>query len=160
MAKYLENEEETKKVLKKHSDGKVWLHTCDLGRMDKDGQVYITDRIKNIFMRRGFNVHPSTINDYLESLSIVDTSVVIGVEHPDEQMVPVAFVKLTEEKCDLEQAKKLILDDCFLNLEETSIPYDVIFVDDFPRNLGGKVDSKKLVEMYDVSYAKDKILKK
>ena len=160
MAKYLENEEETKKVLKKHSDGKVWLHTCDLGRMDKDGQVYITDRIKNIFMRRGFNVHPSTINDYLESLSIVDSSVVIGVEHPDEQMVPVAFVKLTEEKCDLEQAKKLILDDCFLNLEETSIPYDVIFVDDFPRNLGGKVDSKKLVEMYDVSYAKDKILKK
>ena len=111
-------------------------------------------------MRRGFNVHPSTINDYLESLSIVDSSVVIGVEHPDEQMVPVAFVKLTDEKCDLEQAKKLILDDCFLNLEETSIPYDVIFVDDFPRNLGGKVDSKKLVEMYDVSYAKDKILKK
>lgn len=160
MAKYLNNEEETKKVLKKHSDGKIWLHTCDLGRMDKDGQVFITDRIKNIFMRRGFNVHPSTINDYLETLPYVDSSAVVGVEHPDEQMVPVAFVKLSNDDCDLEQVKQNILDQCFLNLEETSIPYDIYFVDELPRNLGGKVDSKKLIENCDVNYMHNKTLGK
>ena len=156
MSKYLNNEEETAQVLKKHSDGKIWLHTYDLGRMDKDGQVYITDRIKNIFMRRGFNVHPSTINEYLESLPMVDSSAVVGIEHPDEQMVPVAFVKLANSDFDLSETKKELLNKCFLNLEETSVPYDVIFVDDLPRNLGGKVDEKKLVETYGINYMQEK----
>ena len=156
MLKYLNNEEETTQVLKKHSDGKIWLHTYDLGRMDKDGQVYITDRIKNIFMRRGFNVHPSTINEYLESLPMVDSSAVVGIEHPDEQMVPVAFVKLSNPDLDLSETRKELLHKCFLNLEETSVPYDVIFVDDLPRNLGGKVDEKKLVETYGINYMQEK----
>lgn len=155
MSKYLDNEEETAQVLRKHSDGKIWLHTYDLGRMDKDGQVYITDRIKNIFMRRGFNVHPSTINEYLESLPIVDSSVVVGIEHPDEQMVPVAFVKLSNSDFDLSEMKKELLNACILNLEETSVPYDVIFVDDLPRNLGGKVDEKKLVETSGINYMQE-----
>ena len=86
-----------KKVLEKHKDGKIWLHTADIGYMDEDGQIFIKDRIKNIFARRGFNVHPNAVADFISSLPIVEKAFVMGINHPDEQTVPVAFVKSKEE---------------------------------------------------------------
>lgn len=151
MKEYLNNPTETKQVLKLHSDGKLWLHTCDIGMIDDDGQVYLTDRIKDIFMRRGFNVHPSTISQFLDSIDIVDTSKVIGVSHPEDQTVPVAFVKL-KEGVPLENAKERILENCFQGLEEPSIPYDIFFVDEMPHNLGGKIDGNYLLEISQVNY--------
>lgn len=155
MLRYLNNETETERVLKVHSDGTKWLHTCDLGTIDNDGQVYITDRIKDIFMRKGFNVHPSKVNEFLEKLDIVESSKVIGVSHPDEQTVPVAFIKL---KCDMsiEEAKKIILEKCYDGLEEPSIPYEIVFVDQMPRNIGGKIDANYLLELSQIDYYSDK----
>lgn len=152
MLKYLNNDKETEKVLKKHRDGKIWLHTCDLGMIDDDGQVYITDRIKDIFMRKGFNVHPSKINEFLDTIDIVESSKVVGVSHPDEQMVPVAFIKL-KDGISCEDAKKRILEECFYNLEEPSIPYEIVFVDQMPRNLGGKIDGNYLLELSGIDYS-------
>lgn len=151
MKEYLNNPTETEQVLKLHRDGKVWLHTCDLGTIDEDGQVFLTDRIKDIFMRRGFNVHPSTVTQFLDSIDIVDSSKVIGVSHPEEQMVPVAFVKL-KDGVPLENAKERILKNCFQGLEEPSIPYDIFFVDEMPHNLGGKIDGNYLLEISQVNY--------
>lgn len=152
MKEYLNNPEETSKVLKKHNDGTVWLHTCDLGYTDKDGQFYITDRIKNIFMRKGFNVHPSKINDLILSLDFVEDSIVYGIEHYEEQTVPVAFVKIRDNE--LNDPKLLITEICKEKLEEFSVPYDIILVDDLPRNLGGKVDKKALLKKYNIDYSK------
>lgn len=151
MKEYLNNPTETEQVLKLHRDGKVWLHTCDIGTIDEDGQVFLTDRIKDIFMRRGFNVHPSTVTQFLDSIDIVDSSKVIGVSHPEEQMVPVAFVKL-KDGVPLENAKERILKNCFQGLEEPSIPYDIFFVDEMPHNLGGKIDGNYLLEISQVNY--------
>lgn len=151
MKEYLNNPTETEQVLKLHRDGKVWLHTCDIGTIDEDGQVFLTDRIKDIFMRRGFNVHPSTVTQFLDSIDIVDSSKVIGVSHPEEQMVPVAFVKLKDD-VPLENAKERILKNCFQGLEEPSIPYDIFFVDEMPHNLGGKIDGNYLLEISQVNY--------
>ena len=152
MKEYLNNKEETKKVLKIHKDGKVWLHTSDLGRIDEDGQVYIIDRMKDIFMRKGFNVYPSKINDFISSIDIVDTCETIGVSHPNEQTVPVTFIKLKTNDCDIDKAKKYILEKSFENLEETSIPYNILFVENMPRNLGGKIDKKSLLENSEINY--------
>lgn len=155
MKEYLNNEEETNEVLKKHKDGKIWLHTADIGYMDEDGQIFIKDRIKNIFARRGFNVHPNAVADFISSLPIVEKAFVMGINHPDEQTVPVAFVKLKEEM-PLKEAENIINENCYQFLEETSIPYEIVFVSDLPLNLGGKVDTKKLLELSQIDYFKNK----
>lgn len=155
MKEYFNNEEETNKVLRKHKDGKIWLHTADIGYMDEDGQIFIKDRIKNIFARRGFNVHPNTVADFISSLPIVEKAFVMGINHPDEQTVPVAFVKLKEEMS-LKEAENIINENCYQFLEETSIPYEIVFVSDLPLNLGGKVDTKKLLELSQIDYFKTK----
>ena len=79
----------------------------------------------------------------------------MGINHPDEQTVPVAFVKLKEEM-PLKEAENIINENCYQFLEETSIPYEIVFVSDLPLNLGGKVDTKKLLELSQIDYFKNK----
>lgn len=153
MKEYLNNPGETRLVLKKHRDGQIWLHLADLGIVDEDGQVYITDRIKNIFMRTGFNVHPSKIAEFIETIPGIKECTVIGVPHPEEQMVPVAFVILDRSiVTDDIAAKQALVEACINNLSESDIPLDWFFVDEFPRNLGGKIDTKLLVQMSGIDY--------
>lgn len=147
MQGYLNNVEETEKVIKVHKDGKRWIHTKDIGYMDESGRLFHVDRIKNIFMRTGFNVHPSKITEFINSIEFVKNSIVIGFEHPSEQCVPIAFIEIDEEKIKgrtekqlEEELKKL----CYDNLEETSVPYAYVFVNLLPINLGGKIDQQKI----------------
>lgn len=153
MKGYLDNPDETANVLKRHSDGKVWLHLADLGHCDEDGQFYITDRIKNIFMRTGFNVHPSKIAEFISGNDAVAECCVVGIEHPDQQCVPVAFV-VKDPTCGLsdDDAKEALEANCYANLAETDIPYEWVFVEGLPRNMGGKVDTQQLVALSGIDY--------
>lgn len=153
MSGYLNNKEETEKVLKVHSDGKVWLHQADLGWCDEDGHFFFTDRIKNIFMRTGFNVHPSTITAFIQQNSAVKDCIVVGVPHPEQQMVPVAFVVLNELS-EEDTVKDVLIQECFDNLNETDIPFEWFFVEMLPRNMGGKVDTQALIKNCNVNYSK------
>ena len=149
---YLNNPTETDNVLKKHSDGNIWLHLADIGHCDEDGQFYITDRIKNIFMRTGFNVHPAKIAEFITSQPAVEECCVIGVEHPDQQCVPVAFVvKETNSSIPDHILQKQLMDACYKNLAETDIPYDWVFRESIPRNMGGKMDTRQLLKEYQSS---------
>ncbi len=155
MQGYLNNEEETKKALIKHKDGKIWLHTKDLGYCDETGHLYFAERISDTFMRCGFNVHPNKIAEFLSSLPYVEEAHVIGVPHNAEQEVPVAFIVLKKEYVGQEEKIKEILKDiCYNNLDEMSIPYEWIFADAIPRNIGGKIVKKELIEKYHLDYSK------
>ena len=147
MAGYLNNKEETDKVLIPHSDGKLWIHTKDIGYMDEKGHIFHVDRIKNIFMRTGFNVHPTTIADYINTIPFVKNSVVIGFEHPEEQSVPIAFVEVENTNMTNEEMAEKLQKECFEALEETSVPYAFVFVDELPINVGGKIDIQRIREM-------------
>ena len=142
MKEYLNNKKETDHVLKVHSDGKTWVHSEDLGYMDEDGNLYHSTRIKEIFMRTGFNVHPKKISEFINTIPGVENSIVMGFEHPAEQTVPIAFVELTQgiNEEQIEDTKNMIMKECFENLEATSVPYDIVFVDKVPINAGGKKD--------------------
>ena len=111
--------------------------------------------MKDIFMRKGFNVHPSKIGEFLLTLPNVSSCKVVGVSHPEEQTVPVAFIEL-KDVSNLNQEKEFIMNKCYENLEEPSIPYEIIFVDKMPRNLGGKIDSNYLLEICNIDYQSKK----
>lgn len=148
MKEYLKNKEETDKVIKIHSDGKRWIHTKDIGYMDNNGHLFHVDRIKNIFMRYGFNVHPTKISEFINSIPFVKNSAVIGFEHKKEQTVPVAFIELNEDmdQVNLSELKEELYKICMNNLEEPSVPFDFIFVDQLPINVGGKINNILLKE--------------
>ena len=153
MSGYLNNKAETENVLKVHADGTMWLHLADLGHCDEDGQFYITDRIKNIFMRTGFNVHPTKIAEFLTAQQGVAECCVVGIEHPDQQCVPVAFiVKDAQFNYTDDDLQKKLTKVCYEELSETDIPFEWRFVDSIPRNMGGKMDSKSLLKRYPVKY--------
>ena len=159
MKEYLNNKSETDKVVKVHKDGKRWIHTKDIGYMDEDGNVFHEERIKNIFMRTGFNVHPSKISDFINTFPFVRNSVVIGFDHPKEQCVPVAFVEIDEKKINnasYDDIEALMFEECFQNLEETSVPYKFVFVDMLPINAGGKIDVIKIKEKSGIDFMKEK----
>ena len=151
MKYYLNNQEETDKVIKIHKDGKRWIHTKDIAWMDEDGFIFFKERIKNIFMRTGFNVHPSKISEFINTIPAVKESYVMGFEHPKEQTVPVAFIVL-EDNINEEEVKQEIENICYKNLEETSVPYEYVFVPSLPRNPGGKIDGLKLKEESNIDY--------
>ena len=75
----------------------------------------------------------------------------MGVSHPVQQMVPVAFIEPQKGE-NIEQLKKLIENGCYKNLEEYSIPYEIFFVEQMPRNLGGKIMAAALLKDYSVDY--------
>ena len=87
MLGYYKNEEATKQVL----DSNGWYHTGDLGIMDKDGNIFIKGRSKNMLLgSNGQNIYPEEIEDKLNSLALVGESIVlqreeklIALVHPD-----------------------------------------------------------------------------
>jgi long-chain acyl-CoA synthetase len=160
MNRYFDNPEETNKVLITHSDGTRWLHMKDLGSIDENGHLIFADRIKNIFQRNGMNVHPAKVTDFIKSIDIVDDCIVTGVQHPEEQCVPVAFIKLRSDIDNLEDAIDYINAACYKNLEESSIPYEIRFVENIPVNGGGKPDVRYLLETCGIDYYDQKAQRK
>jgi acyl-CoA synthetase (AMP-forming)/AMP-acid ligase II len=137
MRGYFNNPEETRLAIS--DDG--WLKTGDVGVMDDDGYVRITDRIKDMFIVGGFNCYPAEIENGLCSMPGVARAAVIGV--PDERMGEVA-------KAYIIMAPDCMLDEAAViawardNMANYKVPRSVVFVDEFPMNAGGKVLKNEL----------------
>ena len=88
MQGYFEDPERTAETI----DADGWLHTGDIGTMDADGYVAITDRKKDMFICGGFNAYPAEIERLLLTHPGIAQAAVIGV--PDERLgeVGMAFV--------------------------------------------------------------------
>ena len=154
MKEYLNDKIETDNVLKEHSDGTKWLHIADLGYCDEHGRLYHSNRAKNIFMRNGFNVHPSKIKDFICSFPFIKECAVIGFKHSKEQMVPVAFVEFESgyDSSMQEYLLNILKNKCYENLDECFIPFDWKIVQSMPHNLGGKIDEKLLKEQINLEF--------
>ena len=122
-----------------------WLRTGDVGLIDEDGFVFLVDRIKDLIICSGFNVYPRTIEEALSQHPAVEENNVIGV--PDEYRgeAPVAFVKLREGQTATEQELKKFLTD---KLNKIEMPKEIIFKDQLPKTLIGKLSKKELREEY------------
>ena len=133
MLGYLDDEEATAEAIDR--DG--WLHTGDVGTLDAQGNLTITDRLKDMYISGGFNVYPAEVEQALARLDGVTDVAVVGV--PDERMGEVgkAYVvgKVSPDAV-VAFAKE--------RLANFKVPRHVELVDTLPRNLSGKVLKEEL----------------
>lgn len=146
MKGYLNDAEETAKVLQVHPDGRTWLHTNDIGTMDEEGYVYFKYRLKRMIVSNGYNVYPSYVENVIDSHPKVSMSTVIGIEHKYKKQVPKAFIVLKPGVEPTKDLKKEILDLCKNNLVDYSIPYEIEYRTELPKTTIGKVAYGKLEE--------------
>ncbi len=146
MMGYLDNEKETNEVLQVHNDGRIWLHTGDMGTMDSDGIFYYRQRIKRMLITSGYNVYPSQIEHVIENHEAVLNCTVIGIPHPYKIQVAKAFIVLKNGYSDSLTTKNSIKEYCKKNLAAYSVPYEFEFRQSLPRTMIGKIDFKKLQE--------------
>ena len=143
MKKYYNNDAETKKVLKMHDDGKVWMHSGDIGYIDNDGFLYVVGRIKRMFVRSGFKLFSSEIENAIGSHYAVKNVAAVGVDDSIEGSVPVVSIVLKDEynKDGLRnQILEEINDICKYKLFEYYMPLNYRIVDNIPYTKNGKVD--------------------
>ena len=144
MAGYLDNVNETLQTLRVHDDGRIWLHTGDIGSMDADGFIYFKQRLKRIIISSGYNIYPSHVESVINKHPAVLTSTVIGVSHPHKVQVAKAYVILKDGYEPTEALKREILDYCSKNLAKYTMPTYLEFRKSLPKTLIGKVAYKEL----------------
>jgi acyl-CoA synthetase (AMP-forming)/AMP-acid ligase II len=131
MLGYLDDPDATREAI--DEDG--WLHTGDVGTIDEQGNLTITDRLKDMYISGGFNVYPAEVEQALMRLEGVNDVAVVGV--PDERMGEVG--KAVVVRRDESLSSDDVLAFAKERLANFKVPRQVEFVDVLPRNLGGKV---------------------
>jgi long-chain acyl-CoA synthetase len=133
---YWRRPDETALVLR---DG--WLHTGDIVRMDDDGYFFVVDRKKEMIVVSGFKVYPREVDEILYAHPAVLEAAAVGVPHPSKGEVVKAFVVLRPGASATAQE---ILAHCRAQLAPYKVPVDVVFRDDLPKTLIGKVLRRQL----------------
>ena len=146
MLGYLDNPEETAQTLRRHDDGRVWLHTGDLGTMDADGFVYFRQRIKRVIITSGYNVYPSQLENIIDGHEKVLLSCVIGVKDPYKMQKVKAFVVLKPGVTPSEAVRQELLAYCRQRIAKYAMPYEIEFREELPKTLVGKVAYRVLEE--------------
>lgn len=139
MLGYLDNPEETAQTLRRHTDGRIWLHTGDLGKMDADGFVYFRQRIKRMIITSGYNVYPGQLENIIDGHKKVLLSCVIGVKDTYKMQRVKAFVVLRPEYTPSEAVKQELLAYCRERIAKYAMPYEIEFREELPKTLVGKV---------------------
>lgn len=144
MLGYLDNPEETAQTLRRHADGRLWLHTGDLGKMDADGFVYFRQRIKRMIVTSGYNVYPAQVENILDGHEKVQLSCVIGVKDPYKMQRVKAFVVLKPKVVPSEALKRELLAYCKERIVRYAVPSEIEFREELPKTLVGKVAYREL----------------
>ena len=118
-----------------------WLHTGDVGYLDADGYLFVTDRKKDLIIRGGFNVYPSDVEDLMLEHPAVQEVAVVG--RPDERMGEevVAFVVKASGQDATEEELLAFAD---RRLAKFKSPKQIVFTGMLPRSPVGKVLKKDL----------------
>ncbi len=145
MEGYLNDPDATREALRTHPDGRVWLHTGDLGRMDGDGYFHFTVRLKRMIKSSGFNVYPAHVEAELRKHAAVADVCVAGVPDTSQGERVVAWVvPAAGVRADDSLAGELI---AFSRerLIKWSCPREVRFINALPLTKVGKIDYRALV---------------
>ena len=144
---YHNKPEETAHALREH-DGRIWMHTGDVGRMDETGYVYVVDRAKDMISVGGFKVFSSDVENKLYEHPAIELCALIGVSNPERPETEI--VKLVVQKSAAykdtpdDEVRQSILAFAKEKLSPYKVPKIVEFTDAIPLTAVGKVDKKVL----------------
>ncbi len=126
-------------------DGKRFLRTGDLGRVDEDGYFFMVDRLKRMINAAGFKVWPTEVESLMYQHPAVLEACVIGASDAHRGETVKAFVVLRAEwKGRLEAAA--IIDWCRQNMAAFKVPRIIEFLDALPKSGSGKIQWRELQE--------------
>ena len=151
MLGYYNNEEATNDMLRKHDDGRIWLHTGDIGYVAEDGQVYHKDRMKRMIIRSGYKVFPSVLENTVSMNDCIQSCSAIGIPSEQEGTAPVVVAVLEEKYRNrgMEETVKQNLDILIQEqLPDYMYPADIVFRDSMPLTSVGKIDYMTLQKEY------------
>ncbi|GAB3584031.1 AMP-binding protein [Amycolatopsis endophytica] len=117
-----------------------WLHTGDIGVLDKDGYLSIVDRKKDMLLYKGYNVYPRELEELLIAHPGVAAAAVVGRKQVEVGELPVAFVVRAGESVTEEEILSAVNDNV--------LPYKRIrelrFVEEIPVSAAGKILKREL----------------
>lgn len=161
MLGYYNNEEETSKVIKEHSDGTKWVHSGDIGYVTQDGFVHIKGRIKRMIIKSGFKIFPSEIEESYVKHPLVKNCSVVAMDDSRDGSVPVAFIVLEDENADVNEIEK----DLRQYIEKDGMPsyfepQKFFYIEHLPITSVGKVNYRELESIANNNEAKKVLIKK
>ena len=145
MRGYWNNAAETAQALRADAEARVWLHTGDIGYMDADGYVFLTDRKKDLIKPGGYQVWPREVEEVLASHPAVAEVGVAGV--PDEakgEAVKAWVVLRAGTAATAEDLQRL----CKEKLAPYKVPSAIEFRAELPKTMVGKVLRRELVRQH------------
>ncbi|MFK7888493.1 MAG: AMP-binding protein [Gammaproteobacteria bacterium] len=113
-----------------------WLHSGDLGRMDKHGYVRVTGRIKDMIIRGGENIYPREIEEFLYTNAKIAEAQVFGIPNERYGEEVCAWIQIKDGESATEAEIK---DFCHGQITHFKIPEHIRFVDSFPMTVTGKI---------------------
>jgi long-chain acyl-CoA synthetase len=119
----------------------TFLRTGDVGVMDKDGFIFIVDRIKDLIICGGYNVYPRRIEEALYEHPAVEEVTVIGIPDSYRGEAPKAFIKL---KAGQSATKEDMLRHLEPKISKIEMPSEIEFRDSLPKTMIGKLSKKEL----------------
>ena len=123
-----------------------WVLTGDIGRLDRNGYLYVVDRVDDMIVSGGFNIWPAELEQAIGTLPEVREVVVFGVPHDKWGEAPLAVV-VTAAGADIDQST--VIQACVRLLGSYKKPHSVVFRDSaLPRSPVGKIQRKVLREPY------------
>ena len=149
MKEYANNPEQTEKMIQRHSDGYVWLHTGDLGYLDEDGFLYIDGRIKRIILsyKDGVcgKIYPDRIEKQISDMKEIKFVCIIGSPDQSRGMVAIAYIVVKEDYTGKEKVvEKKLREYCKKEFPEYAQPVRYVFCKSLPLTPIGKVDYRAL----------------
>jgi len=125
-----------------------WYHSGDLGTIDPEGYVYISDRRADLILSGGMNVYPSEIERVLLQLEGVRECAVIAAPHERWGQTPVAFVVVNSDST----TPDIILDHAREHLAGYKLPSRIEFLAELPKNASNKIMRARLREQDETSH--------
>lgn len=144
MKGYYSNEEETNSMIVINGKEK-WIKTGDLGYLDNEGNLFVTGRIKRMFLTVGNDksltkAFPDRIEKELYKCPYIEKCVVVGKPDKIKNNVPKAYIVLKKEYSYNEELLKELIRICEVNLRETLRPDEYIFIEKMPVTNMGKIN--------------------